>query len=95
MIYLLYIKSYVQPDNPFVPISKENVNFTFWCAYNSATHRRTVLVDDIEQIFSIPIEADLPTLDSAIAHLCDACCGRPPSTIGVINLSTDYPEYLL
>ena len=89
MIYLLYIKNYVKPDNIFEVIEDHVGNV--YSFYNSEKHTRTWLSNTLT--IKKPSYEDLYTLDQAILHLKVQC--SPGLDIGYVNLTEDYPELLI
>ena len=89
MIYLLYIKDYVKPDNIF-EITKDHTG-NVYSFYDSEKHTRTWLSRTLA--IKKPRYEDLHTLDQAISQLKVQC--SPGLDIGYVNLTEDYPELLI
>ena len=89
MIYLLYIKNYVKPDNIFEIIEDHPGNV--YSFYDSEKHSRTWLSRTLTmRKFSY---RNLYTLDQAISQLKMHCASDVD--IGYVNLTEDYPELLI
>lgn len=89
MIYLLYIKNYVKPDNIFEVIEGHTGNV--YSFYDSEKCTRTWLSRTLT-----PKNIDyksLYTLDQAITQLQSQCYSDVD--IGYVNLTEDYPEFLI
>ena len=89
MIYLLYIKNYVKPDNIFEIIEDHTGNV--YSFYDSEKHNRTWLSRTLTM--KKPSHESLYTLDQAISQLKTHCTSGVD--IGYVNLTEDYPELLI
>lgn len=90
MIYLLYLKDYIEPNNIFQ--IKDDYKGNVYSCYNSKTQSRTWLSRTLT--FKNAAYRHIPTLTKAIEHL-KSHCREHSLDVGYVNLTKDYPELLI